>query len=598
MTKRVSEAGIGLISILGLTLLYHLFFFNRSFPIQEGWFSLYAKYLEMGRMPYRDFYLFLPPLYPLKIEALMRLFGDGLLVFRVYALVERLLVVALAYRLFLKFATPRTAFLATFFSLFLYAGAPVDVIYSYYQTCLLLSLLAGHFMLQAVEKDSWPWMWISLSGFMAGLAFMCKQSTGLFVLAALPVLLLVLLRGRGTMKILKMLGTYLAFSFLAVAPFLFWIHYNGAFGPFLSQVFLGGAASKGTLTGLLFGFLKITFSAKYLPWYILFLAACRRMSCAEDAAGGLAQTAPAEPGWGLLNALGVLAITVPLFLPRLSSIPYAATGFSYLKGIVINSSFIFVLAYCAWYLITAGNRDTAPRGKALFLTAGISVAIMYAHGMSYALEEHAAFPAVGIIVCLLAGLPSLAGKAARYILLSGIMLFAALSASAKYAAPYAWWGWREADISNTTGKLEFPEGRGFCVSAYTATVLSDITSIIKTHTTPADSIYTFPNIPLFYFLTQRYPTTFALVHYFDVCPDRIAKADAERLAAAPPKIIVSLEFLEATWKFHEDTFRHGARSGQRDIAEVITRLTASKLYSLKRSYLTPGGDRLKVWVRL
>jgi len=38
-------------------------------PITEGWFSAYAHLIINGKMPYRDFYLYLTPFYPtFKVE--------------------------------------------------------------------------------------------------------------------------------------------------------------------------------------------------------------------------------------------------------------------------------------------------------------------------------------------------------------------------------------------------------------------------------------------------------------------------------------------------------------------------------------------------
>src|SRR5262249_52748544 len=54
----------GLFAVWLPLLAYNLLFFNRYLPLTEGWFSLYARLIRDGQTPYRDFCLFLPPLYP------------------------------------------------------------------------------------------------------------------------------------------------------------------------------------------------------------------------------------------------------------------------------------------------------------------------------------------------------------------------------------------------------------------------------------------------------------------------------------------------------------------------------------------------------
>ena len=60
---------------LGITLVvvgvYNLMFFNRYLPLTEGWFLAYARLMAEGKVPYRDFYFFMTPLYPLQMEAFL-----------------------------------------------------------------------------------------------------------------------------------------------------------------------------------------------------------------------------------------------------------------------------------------------------------------------------------------------------------------------------------------------------------------------------------------------------------------------------------------------------------------------------------------------
>jgi hypothetical protein len=102
---------------------------------------------------------------------------------------------------------------------------------------------------------------------------------------------------------------------------------------------------------------------------------------------------------------------------------------------------------------------------------------------------------------------------------------------------------------------------------------------------------------MFYVTSGVYPRTRALVGYWDVCPDDVARADAATLLRDPPAVIVDLEMEESVWRFHEDAFRGGRASGQRAIAAAIATLSRSGDYRCGFSAPTTDG-RLVVWVRV
>ena len=63
---------------------YQLFYVLQYFPITEGWFSAYAWLIREGNIPYRDFSLLMPPLYPLEIAFIQSIFGDQLWILRLF----------------------------------------------------------------------------------------------------------------------------------------------------------------------------------------------------------------------------------------------------------------------------------------------------------------------------------------------------------------------------------------------------------------------------------------------------------------------------------------------------------------------------------
>ncbi len=46
-----------------ITIIYSYFLYDKYYPITEGWFQDYARYIRQGQVIYRDFYCPVPPLY-------------------------------------------------------------------------------------------------------------------------------------------------------------------------------------------------------------------------------------------------------------------------------------------------------------------------------------------------------------------------------------------------------------------------------------------------------------------------------------------------------------------------------------------------------
>src|SRR5437879_3026531 len=120
-----------------------LLFWNRFFPIQEGWFHFYAKLIADGKVPYRDFYLFLQPLYPLQFVALYSLGSDQFIFSRVMGLAERSLLLIALYTWLSSLFPIRWALLGTLTAMAVFSSNTTDVIYSYYQVALVFCIAAG-----------------------------------------------------------------------------------------------------------------------------------------------------------------------------------------------------------------------------------------------------------------------------------------------------------------------------------------------------------------------------------------------------------------------------------------------------------------------
>ena len=72
-----------LILIVVFTAIWSLLTFNKTAPVTEGWFTVYADLILSGKMPYSDFELTFTPLYTYFTAGVNAVFGDHLIVWRI-----------------------------------------------------------------------------------------------------------------------------------------------------------------------------------------------------------------------------------------------------------------------------------------------------------------------------------------------------------------------------------------------------------------------------------------------------------------------------------------------------------------------------------
>jgi hypothetical protein len=229
----------------------------------------------------------------------------------------------------------------------------------------------------------------------------------------------------------------------------------------------------------------------------------------------------------------------------------------------------------------------------LTLIGIMSIGLIWGNGTSGGVGEMAFFLPFSIFICLLLELKPLK------ILLTGLIFLACLSlvshySSTKFNTPYYWWGLREGDVRLANKLSSIPLLANLKISDSA----KNTTDELFTATTKIDSgdIFAFPNIPIVYLLSNRWPNSRVLIQWFDFLPDHAAAEEAHRILLSPPHTIVNLNLPDFVWEKHEEIFRNGAKSGQREIQKAINSLTKqSNLYELSFSKTLSDGYVLDVW---
>jgi hypothetical protein len=260
--------------------------------------------------------------------------------------------------------------------------------------------------------------------------------------------------------------------------------------------------------------------------------------------------------------------------------------------------FYFNALLVAYYFYRAITKTIRSDEMSITIISVASFAFMWGHGLSGFIEPHATIISVGLLFGWLLSTKVLFNSFKNATIYIFIIFIICMCAFGKAAWMYSWWGWDESIAWTATQQPNNPLLKGFRLNADKAEIIDGITNAIQKNSNEGDPIYIFPHMPMFYLLANRPHETLSAVHYFDVCSDKLAISDAKIIAKTKPKVIVLMEFPDSVWKLHEDIFRGGMRSGQRNIKELIEHFKSVGDYSVVQSYTTSGYDyKIEVMVK-
>ena len=578
---------IGLLALLVFTVLYHLPYFNRFAPMTEGWFHTYSAAMSEGKVPYRDFYFFITPLYLYIYGAIISLFGGAFIVFRIYGIVERVFLNAVLYSILTKYFKPFTAAFACAAAFLIYSNHNIDIVYSYYQTSLFASL--GAISMLAVcnplDNSKKQLAMLCATGILAGISLLIKQTTGIFTLACIISYLFLYLFKPAPKRILGVLCAVLLPVFVICAWQCFIIYKDGAWDAFIAQIFTNGFQSKGSVYSILTNFYKLSFSFHKL---LSFLLACAFWFILK--ANSNKPCAKISVGATILYGIIIMGLCVVLM----------ASNLILVKLCLIQ--WIFYLSFfCGlYYAFTAFKRALSAKEGFFLLMSGASFAIMYSSGLSSVVDEWSCLAGGAFFIALMLDTPTFANRAKNLFIISFLSIMSVFLIIHRYKEPYEWWGDKESSITRATATVNAPAFKGLKMDPVLAERYTEIISLIHQNIkTDKDKIYISQNISGLYYASGTKPFTFAYTDYFDVCSDTCARTNAAAIKTEKPKVIIYMDFPEYTWQLHERFFRNNLPSGQREIKKVIEEISPDyqliKTYNESKSFL--DDFTLYIWVK-
>lgn len=251
---------------------FNMLLIRNFFPITEGWFQDWSRYIGEGQIPYRDFYLYIPPVFVYIAHIINTVTGGLYIALRVYGVIERILLVLICYRILRRFFSDQICFLSLIGSSGIYMSLNSDVFYGYYQNSLFWGACALLFLLRAWEfmssgESRRSARDVCAAGILCGLSIMSKQTALLFVGVTAIVFICLIAREYGCISASTAFLWGLIGICAAVLPILISLYCVGALESFIAQVFFG-SSSKGSLSSVLVSFIPRMFDARVVPIFL------------------------------------------------------------------------------------------------------------------------------------------------------------------------------------------------------------------------------------------------------------------------------------------------------------------------------------------
>lgn len=241
--------------VMFVTVFFCILLIDKFFPITEGWFQDYARYINKGEFIYRDFYCPVPPGYIWITSFICKLTNYSFLALRVFGIIERLALLSIIYLIVSRIYNCKVVAFSLIVASAIYASTIADVFYGYYQSAVLFSVLTLYFCVKMYETyDNKKSIFSILYGISAGLTFCMKQNTGALFAIFIGLAYIFLTRKRNIKKSIINICIAFGSAMAVIGLMLVYLAANGALIPFFEQV-IGGASAKGNIFSIFTAFI-------------------------------------------------------------------------------------------------------------------------------------------------------------------------------------------------------------------------------------------------------------------------------------------------------------------------------------------------------
>ena len=137
-------------------IAFNCIWLNKAYPMAEGWAEIYSGLLDNGKIPYKDFYYYLPPLNLLIDYIIWKLSFGFIVIYRLWRLLERIAIIGIIYKILINNMKPFYALLVSLLGCFIGSGCCYDLCGDYNQTEVLTALLLGLSLIKYIQYPDNP----------------------------------------------------------------------------------------------------------------------------------------------------------------------------------------------------------------------------------------------------------------------------------------------------------------------------------------------------------------------------------------------------------------------------------------------------------
>lgn len=606
--------------VLGIaTLLYNLVWVNKTFVMSENWSQVYSQLIDQGKVPYRDFYYYLPPFTLFYDYVFLKLSFGYYLIYRLWRLAERILCVELMYFLTIKKVKPYYAFITCFLAIVLFSANVYDLGGDYNQQIQLLSIVicwmffkyADSIFQDAAKKK---YLYIGIVGFIGGLMFLTKQT--IFMASVIVFSILFLFFSITKFEKTPLISLIWLFCGAAIPLGITAIYLlaNNCFPDFIYQCFVD-TGSKGSLYEILLGrLLYIFYENLWLFLGILGLFLVFFLNRFKGSAIAYLRVALSVVSAALLFcfflynfednltivpnsdsvvflflivfafsilfifektrifALPLVLIFTSLFFIIRSTVPIdlftSGRAFFFLLVKVLTGFFFCIFIWLFYHIIVHAKSKNFDYYS--LIIASVAIAACYATFMVNGEASVGSQTAI-LLIPGVAYINNLKPKQKTYNF--SVKYFASVASifafcvclSQKLTNPYQWYGDSEASYWDKTERSDIECLKGFRFSKAEKIKYDEMNKVVSYYSDENSTIWGFPYPKVYNLFQNNYNMVgFVPILFYDVCADDYAISDAETLRNNEPDIVVWLD-MPGAMEIHEEIYRDGKPLGQRHI---------------------------------
>lgn len=256
--------------IVVVCLIYSSIYFFNTYPVSEGWNVFNAELIMQKKVPYRDFYYYLPPLNLIIDMIFWKLSFGKLLIYRGWYLVQRIFILLLMYKLLSKHFDRPVAFFSLVIASIVMTACVYDLFGDYNQTTVFLSVCLLYPMSKFAGTAQYrnKRQYLFYSGIIIGLMLLNKQTifiaTGIVCFIALFAYCI---KEKDFHFVAYCISTAIGLAIPLASVFIYLLSHHALF-PFVQQVFLY-TDGKGSLLNIVIRNLFLSLRPAAIPTFLI-----------------------------------------------------------------------------------------------------------------------------------------------------------------------------------------------------------------------------------------------------------------------------------------------------------------------------------------